>query len=93
MAGGAKKVTKRGLGKTGNASVRGSGALSCPPPSSDAKTKRRASLVVGQPSETLRRYSSSPTAVNADDLAVVVRVTPTSKPKMTHAKNLSKASR
>jgi hypothetical protein len=89
---GTKKVTKRGLGKTGKTSVRSSAALTCPPPSEEpSKTRRRpSSLVVGRPSGTLRRFSSTPNAVDADELAVVVRVTAKAKPTPT-TKNIAKA--
>src|SRR3954470_14795950 len=94
MTGDAKKVTKRGLGKTGKASVRAATTLmTCPPPSEEtSKTRRRpSSLVVGKPSGTLRRFSSSPKALDADDLAVVVRVTIDSTPKVAGGKDLAAA--
>lgn len=88
-----KKITKRGLGKTEKVSVRGSEAVTCPPPNEElSKTRRRSSaFAIAKPSGTLRRFSSSPKAVDADDLAVVVRVSATSKPEIVDVKNLAKA--
>jgi hypothetical protein len=78
MAGRVRKDTKPGLGKTSKLEGRASGAMTCPPPSAT----RRPSRSFGRPSGTLRRFSSSPRAVDAEDLAVVVRVTAKTKPRV-----------
>ncbi len=87
-----KKVTNRGLGKTGaagaNATV--SGPMTCPPPSAPAG-KRTPARLLDRPSGTLKRHASKPTAIDTDDLAVVVSVTADAKPQMRRGADVAKA--
>jgi hypothetical protein len=86
-----KKDTQPGLGKeAAGPRVTASGPMTCPPPS-ETGAKRRPSRLLGRPSGTLKRHASAPTSIDTDDLAVSVRVTASTKPRMQRGADIAKA--